>query len=116
MTGRLQLGVRLFNDREFFECHEVLEEEWTPEQGPRRFFLQALIHLAVAMHHWQRGNTRGAIGQFRKGLGKLEPYLPSYEGIDTGRLFHDAEASLALVEAAAPVVVSFRIYPSDVLS
>lgn len=90
----LQAGIQHFNDGEFFRCHEVLEEAWTPERGPRRLFLQALIHMAVGLYHWQRGNAAGAEAQLRKGLGKLEGYLPSYEGVDTGRLYADARAVL----------------------
>ena len=40
MDRLLRRGIQLFNDGEFFECHEVLEEAWTPERGPRRLFLQ----------------------------------------------------------------------------
>jgi predicted metal-dependent hydrolase len=45
MRGELfQRAVQLFNNREFFECHEALEEAWMPERGARRPFLQGLIH------------------------------------------------------------------------
>ena len=86
MNERVERGIRLFNNREFFECHEVLEEEWTPERGARRLFLQSLIHMAVGLYHAERGNPTGAIRQLRKGLRKLAGYLPSCEGIDTLRL------------------------------
>src|SRR5205807_6702956 len=56
MNERIERGIRLFNNREFFECHEVLEEEWTPETGARRLFLQSLIHVAVGLYHAERGN------------------------------------------------------------
>ena len=98
MTDRLQSGIRLFNHREFFECHEVLEEEWTPERGPRRLFLQSLIHLAVGLYHHQRGNPEGAVRQLRKGLRKLAGYLPVCEGVDTARLHREALAVLARIE------------------
>ncbi len=94
----LQSGVALFNQQEFFRCHEVLEEAWTVEQGPRRVFLQSLIHIAVGFYHWQRDNHLGAVAQLRKGLLKLEAYLPAYEGIDTARLYRDAQAALASIE------------------
>ena len=71
MNERLQHGVQLFNNRDFFQCHEVLEEAWLPERGERRLFLQALIHLAVGFHHCERGNPVGAERQLRKGLNKL---------------------------------------------
>src|SRR5258708_25360694 len=68
MDELVQRGIHLFNSRRFFECHEVWEEVWTPERGPRRLFLQSLIHFAVALHHTQRGNPVGASRQLRKGL------------------------------------------------
>ena len=60
MEDRFQEGIRLFNHRKFFECHEVLEEVWTPERGPRRLFLQSLIHVAVGFYHHGRRNPLGA--------------------------------------------------------
>jgi len=56
-----------FNNCDFFQCHEVLEEAWTKEVGPRRLFLQALIHLAVGFYHCERGNPAGANSQLKKG-------------------------------------------------
>jgi predicted metal-dependent hydrolase len=93
-------GIDLFNRREFFECHEVLEVIWTPERGPRRLFLQSLIHFAVAFYHDQRGNPVGATRQLRKGLRKLEAYLPVCEGIDTARLHRDGLAAITITESA----------------
>lgn len=85
-AGRLRHGIVLFNEGEYFECHEVLELEWAREKGPRRLFLQALIHFAVGLYHAGRGNRAGAEGQIRKGLRKMEPYLPCHSGIDTATL------------------------------
>jgi len=95
----LRHGIELFNRGEFFECHEILEEAWTPERGPRRLFLQALIHVAVGWYHYERGNLLGASRQWRKALRKLGGYLPEYEGVDTGRLQRDTEALLREAEA-----------------
>ena len=88
----------------------MLEEAWTGEQGPRRLFLQALIHCAVGMYHWQRGNMKGAAGQLRKGLAKLDSYLPDFEGIDTARLHRDVGSGLAAIEAGADAMDLPRIY------
>jgi uncharacterized protein len=100
----LDEGIRLFNDGRFFECHEVLEEIWTLEHGPRRLFFQAVIHIAVGFYHCQRGNSAGARGQLGKALRKLGPYLPCYEGIDTARLHEDVLALIELIEAGSPVL------------
>ena len=103
MDPLLHRGIDLFNHGEFFECHEVLEEAWTPERDPRRLFLQSLIHVAVGFYHSRRGNPVGACRQLRKALRKLAPYLPSCEGIDTERLFREAQAVLEQIEAGREV-------------
>jgi len=93
----------LFNRGAYFECHEVLELAWTPERGRRRLFLQGLIHVAVGFYHHGRGNPVGACRQLRKALRKLAGYLPSYEGVDTGRLCRETSAVLAAIEAGETV-------------
>jgi uncharacterized protein len=99
MDERVRHGIELFNTRQYFVCHEVLEEVWTPERGPRRLFLQSLIHIAVGLYHWERGNPAGAMRQLRKGLRKLGGYLPECEGIDTARLHGEAQRALEGIEA-----------------
>jgi predicted metal-dependent hydrolase len=86
----LKRGIELFNRQDFFECHEVLEELWKPARGPRRLFLQSVIHLAVAFYHHQQRNPPGTVRQLRKGLKKLAGYLPEQEGINTAKLYQDA--------------------------
>src|SRR5262249_36754386 len=103
MDPRLAHGIDLFNRREFFACHEALEEIWTHEQDPRRLFLQSLIHFAVAFYHDQRGNPVGATRQLRKGIRKLAAYLPECEGIDTARLHREALDALEATQAGAPL-------------
>jgi predicted metal-dependent hydrolase len=113
MDKQLQRGIRLFNDEEFFQCHEVLEEAWTVEARPRRLFLQALIHLAVGLYHCQRGNPVGASRQLRKGLKKLDAHMPSYEGIDTGRLCRDALVALEQIDAGVLLSPYPKIHASS---
>jgi predicted metal-dependent hydrolase len=105
MDHLLERGISLFNHGEFFACHEVLEEAWTTERGPRRLFLQSLIHMAVGFYHHGRGNPVGAARQLRKGLRKLAGYLPVHESIDTARLEREAREALARLESGQPVLV-----------
>jgi hypothetical protein len=92
-------GIELYRTGRFFECHEVLEELWTPLRGPHRLFLQALIHFAVAFYHQQRRNPLGAERQLRKALRKLERYLPAYEGVDTATLYQEGHECLRRIQA-----------------
>jgi uncharacterized protein len=100
VTHPLDHGIDLFNRCAFLECHEALEEIWTPERGPRRLFLQSLIHIAVAFYHVQRGNRLGAERQLRKGLKKLAGYLPEHEGVCTDELYRAASEALERIEAS----------------
>jgi predicted metal-dependent hydrolase len=99
----LERGIALFNRGEYFACHEVLEAGWAPERGPRRLFLQSLIHVAVGFHHHRRGNPAGAMRQLRKALGKLAAYLSACESVDTARLSREARLVLWQIEAGEAV-------------
>jgi predicted metal-dependent hydrolase len=90
-------GIELYGAGRFFECHEVLEELWTPMRGPHRLYLQALIHFAVAFYHLQRRNPLGAERQLRKALRKIEHYLPAYEGLDTATLHREGQQCLSRI-------------------
>jgi hypothetical protein len=98
-----QRGVRLFNHGEFFECHEVLEDLWRPMRGPRRLFLQAVIHIAVGLYHHQQQNPIGAERQLKKGLKKLAGYLPEYEGVNTIALYGAGAAALERIRDGGTV-------------
>jgi hypothetical protein len=110
MDPLLARGIALFNGGNYFECHEVLEVAWTPERGPRRLFLQALIHMAVGFYHSERGNPLGAQRQLRKGLRKLAAYLPVCERVDTARLEREVMPVLAAIENGMPVSCFPRIH------
>jgi predicted metal-dependent hydrolase len=110
MDPLLERGIALFNHGEYFECHEVLEEAWTPECGPRRLFLQSLIHMAVGFYHNERGNPPGALRQLRKGLRKLAAYLPVCERVDTARLEREVLAVLREIEGGTAVSSYPRIH------
>ena len=102
-----QRGIDLFNAQNFFECHEFLEEVWTFSQQPDRWFLQALIHFAVGFYHHGRANRNGATRQLRKGLRKIEGYLPEWDGVQTGEIAREVRERLAAIEAGR----TFSSYP-----
>ncbi|MEC0228991.1 DUF309 domain-containing protein [Paenibacillus alba] len=83
-----------FNDlRDYFECHEVMEELWL-EEG-RSPLYQGLLQIAVGLYHHANGNVSGSIKLFRAGLEKLAPYPGDSLGIDLNRLIHDSELYLS---------------------
>ena len=105
-------GIALFNRQAFFECHEVLEDLWRPTHGPRRLFLQGVIHLAVGFYHHQQANPTGAERQLRKGLKKLAGYLPEFDGVNTALLYHEAFACLERIVSGQNPVRFPEIHPA----
>jgi len=90
-------GIEYFNECEFFEAHEVWEELWTEYRGDGRKFYQGLIQAAVALHHFGNGNLRGAKKVYLTSRGHLDPYAPTYEGLDLQKFFDQYQQCFAEV-------------------
>ena len=99
----LDSALGLFNTGHYFDAHEHLEAEWLHAPHVERFFLQSLIHMAVAWHHASMDNTEGALRQVDKGLRKLAGYLPARHGVDTATLYQDAQLWQSAWRAGRPV-------------
>ncbi len=104
-------GVRLFNDCEFFEAHDVWEELWADYHGPSRKFYQGLIQTAVALHHFGNGNIRGAKKLYHGSRNYLEPYRPVHLGCDLDLLFTEMEECFAQVLASGEDFPEVKIDP-----
>lgn len=74
--------TRLFNEGEYFDAHEVLEDLWIMEVPPLRDYYKGLIQAAVALCHWERGNHGGARRLWILGRGYLAECPPHMEGLD----------------------------------
>lgn len=86
--------IRLFNEEEFFEAHEVLEGLWHRETGESREFYQGLIQIAALFVHLQRGTPEGAKKLLKTATHHLSSYLPAYLCLNLVKLLSEAEASL----------------------
>lgn len=82
---KFEKGVALFNSRDFFDCHDVIEEIWLERREKDRTFFQGVIHVAVGFYHLGNGNYRGSRSQLTKGISKLQEFQPSYYGIELKR-------------------------------
>jgi len=87
-------GIEHFNVCDFFEAHEVWEELWADYRGPDRKFYQGLIQVAVCLHHFGNGNTRGAKKLYLSSIGYLQEYRPHRLGLDLEKLLREFEACL----------------------
>jgi len=96
---RFENAIALFNAREFFACHDVLEEIWGETLVGREFY-QGLIHAAVALFHFGEGNLGGARKMATSTLRYLDPFRPTCRGVNVERLIGDFHSCFA--ELLAP--------------
>ena len=54
-------GMKLMNEKKFFEAHEELEIAWNEEKGKVRELYQGILQMAVTYLHITRGNYDGAV-------------------------------------------------------
>jgi uncharacterized protein len=82
-------GLRLFNEEEFFECHDVLEELWSETVGPERKFLQGLIQASIALFHFGNENFGGAKKLYLSATKNLDFHGDEFMGIKLGQFLQD---------------------------
>jgi DUF309 family protein family protein len=105
LDRRLLGGLTLIDRGEFHDAHELLEEVWAGEVGAERRLLQALIQVAVALHHRENGNLGGARALLLRAKEHLNAVGAAVLlGVDAGELATRCERLLAECIAAERVV------------
>jgi predicted metal-dependent hydrolase len=95
LLERFNLGMDKFNEREFYECHDILEDVWFEIRGQDRKFYQGLIHLAVGFYHiLHKNNPKGALSQLNKGITKLSTFKLAYQGVELENLVRKVEVCI----------------------
>lgn len=73
--------------RDYFECHELLEEYWKEEQDPLlKEVWHGLIQVAVSLYHERRGNLPGARKMLEQAVIHLTNVSPERAGLDPVKL------------------------------
>ena len=98
-AGALAEGLACYGRAEFFEAHEHWEACWKRAEGGNKVLLQALVQLAVAMCHHQRGNRVGTRALLRKSLKHLENCPGPLDGVNVQRLQEEVHGWLRWLEA-----------------
>ncbi|MEI7816986.1 MAG: DUF309 domain-containing protein [Desulfuromonadales bacterium] len=90
-SGQMLLAIRQFNSREWYDCHETIEELWLGEKGEMRDFLQGTLQISVAMLHWHNGNHGGAISLLTSGVTYLKRVPDVCLWVDVATLIADSD-------------------------
>lgn len=84
-------------DRDYFECHEVLEELWLKRD--RDPLYKALLQVAVGLYHFRNGNVRGGRMMLKQSSEVLLQYPAVTLGIDLAKLAQEAAEYAGRLEA-----------------
>ncbi|MEC1260471.1 DUF309 domain-containing protein [Bacillus swezeyi] len=91
--------------RDYFECHEILEEHWKKDPpGERKLYWVGLIQLAVALYHQRRNNFTGAKKLMANSIRILEAEKDAIEslGLDHRRLVSLLKHTYRKIESHSP--------------
>ncbi|KAK5841775.1 uncharacterized protein LOC108466432 [Gossypium arboreum] len=84
-------AVSLFNQREYYKCHDLLEALWNKAEDPTRTLIHGILQCAVGFHHLFNQNHKGAMMELGEGLCKLRKM-----DFDSGP-FYDFEQDISAV-------------------
>lgn len=78
------------NERDFFECHEILEDVWVEETKceTRKHVAINLLLISVGLLHWRNKNFKGSVQVLENSLNNYEEvsFLIEELGIDSKEL------------------------------
>ena len=81
MDRLFRKGLDAFNSAHFYDAHEHWEEVWLETPNPEKMFLQGLIQVAAAFHHYSRDNRLGTRNLLLAGLLKLNFFPEEHRGL-----------------------------------
>ncbi len=93
-----QKGLEAFNSAHFYDAHELWEEVWLETPNPDKMFLQGLIQVAAAFHHYSRANVLGTRNLLRAGLLKLDCFPEVHGGLQIEALREAVREWLAALD------------------
>ncbi|MCB9007373.1 MAG: DUF309 domain-containing protein [Ardenticatenaceae bacterium] len=95
-------GILLFNQGEYYKCHDALEEAWRQDQSPARELYRGILQAGIAYFQIERGNYRGAVKMLLRLRQWLDPLPPVCRGVNVARLRENAALVQTMVTELGP--------------
>ncbi len=94
--------------RDYFECHEILEEHWksVPKNEPKNHWV-GLIQIAVSLYHHRRKNYPGALRMMQSAVRIIESEQPEIEALGL-----DSELLQAILQKRVEEIENKQPYES----
>lgn len=89
--------IHFHGDRDFFECHEILEEYWKAQLIRQEHWV-ALIQIAVGLYHHRRGNRSGSLKMLQSAARKITTSSALELGLDFEELILRISSRLLSIE------------------
>src|SRR5258708_946402 len=111
LDPRYQGFFTCFNDRQYYEAHDVLENLWLERRDEHHLFFKGLIQLAGAFVHLQKQFThpthpkhgrrmRPAVRLFQLAAKNLAPFAPKHLQLDVAAILRLCEMKAGNIVAA----------------
>jgi len=102
LSAKAITGIEQFNQEEYFQAHEYLEQAWIEDDSEGRDLYRALVQAAVVCYQIERGNYMGARKMFLR-LRQWLAWLPDEcRGIDIEKLRMDIDRTQMAFLAIGP--------------
>lgn len=101
-TGALAEGLKCYRESKFFEAHEHWESVWLLTEEPEKSFLQSLIQITAALHHFHTGNRAGAASLLKRAFNRLSHYPAVFGGIEVAPLREEISVWLGEIDRGSP--------------
>ncbi len=85
-------GIELFNQGEYYQCHDYLEEAWRQDESNGRSLYQGILQTGIALYQIQQGNYRGAAKMLLRLRQWLNPLPDVCRGVRVAALRHNVAA------------------------
>lgn len=96
-------GVRQLNEKEFYNCHDILEALWFEAMEPEKSLYQGILQIAVGCYHLGNHNLRGATILVGEGLQRLRKNEEQeYAGFDLTDFVTQGEKLLLKLQLLEP--------------
>ncbi|AFZ47025.1 protein of unknown function DUF309 [Cyanobacterium stanieri PCC 7202] len=99
---KLTQGIKQLNQKEFYACHDTLEEIWMEAPETEKKFYQGILQIAVGCYHLSNNNWRGAVILLGEGIYKLTEFEPTYYNLDILSFTNASHALLVALQNIDP--------------
>jgi predicted metal-dependent hydrolase len=101
-------------ERDYFECHEVMEAYWKEHPGdPQSSAFVGLIQLAVGLYHQRRGNLAGAVKMLQSSWNHLSEEHIEALGMDLKTLNDRIAERIEALKSGTPAYEDIELPIQD---